>query len=78
MMIPLNLQKFLFDYKYSIFIECNKDVAVTNINANYSQNATKNEKILSGIRSFSQTMESLYKPYFIFCGTLLGKTYSPK
>jgi hypothetical protein len=39
----------------------------------YKQNMTKNAKILSGIKYFSQTMESLYKPYFLFGGTLLGK-----
>ena len=75
MIIPLNLQAFLYDYKYSSFIECDKDLAALNVARipNYIQNATKNEKILNGIRYFTQTMESLYKPYFIICGTLLGK-----
>ena len=27
---------------------------------------------MDGIKHFSETMESLYKPYFLFAGTLLG------
>ena len=72
---PFNLKKFLFDYKYSKFYECNRTLAaelVDRLGENYTQSSTKNEKIMNGIRKFSQTMESLYKPYFLFAGTLLG------
>ena len=73
---PLNIRKFLFDYKYSKFYECNTTLAaelVERLGETYSQNSTRNEKIIDGIKYFSRTIESLYKPYFLFGGSLLGK-----
>ena len=72
---PLNLKKFLFDYKYSKFIECNRTLAeltLKQMGESYKQNYTRNKKIMDGIRYLSQSIELLNKPYFLFGGTLLG------
>ena len=80
---PLSLKKFLFDYKYSKFYECNSllaDKTIRRLGEAYRQNSSRNEKIMDGIKYFSQTIQSLYKPYFLFGGTLLGNSclsYSP-
>jgi hypothetical protein len=39
----------------------------------YKQNPIRNSKVFTGVKYFSQKMESLFKPYFLFGGTLLGK-----
>ena len=58
-----------------MFHECDTKLAAFNvqrIGENYTQNANRNEKILTGIKYFSDTIESLHKPYVLFGGTLLG------
>ena len=75
---PFNIKKFLFDYKYSKFYECNRTLAaelVDRFGVNYTQSSTRNEKIMDGIKHFSETMELLFKPYFLFGGTLLGNVF---
>ena len=74
--VTADIEKFLFDYKYSVFHECNKKLAEANfkrIGQNYTQNSSHIEKVFDGIKYIAQTLETLYKPYFLFSGTLLGK-----
>jgi hypothetical protein len=72
---PLNINKFLYDYKYSKFHECNRtlaDAGIKLLGIKYRQNSTRNEKIMDGIKYITQAIEQLNKPYFITSGTLLG------
>jgi hypothetical protein len=72
---PLNIKKFLFDYKYSKFHDCNRtlaDFTLKKMGESYKQNYSRNVKIMRGIRHLSKTIEFLNKPYFLFGGTLLG------
>jgi hypothetical protein len=72
---PSNIKKFLFDYKYSKFHDCNRtlaDFTLKKMGESYKQNYSRNVKIMRGIRHLSKTIEFLNKPYFLFGGTLLG------
>lgn len=73
-LIPKNLKHFLYQYKYSKFIECNKELATKNayLFPNYTQNMTKNAKFLIGMKYLKEKFEEMYLPYWLMAGTLLG------
>lgn len=73
--VPLDVNKFLFDYAHSTFIECNEDLARANLKlTNYTQNIKKNAIISKTLNYMSTSLESYYKNYWLAGGTLLGKT----
>ncbi len=77
--MPSNIKKFLYDYKYSKFLECNYKLAKKlkeKQGANYTENKERNVKILTGLRKFNEVMNDLYIPYTLFGGTLLGYVVS--
>ena len=72
---PSNIKKFLFDYKYSKFHECNRtlaDATFKRLGKTYHQNSSRNEKVMAGIKYMTNTFEQLKKPCFLIAGTLLG------
>ncbi|CAF0938365.1 unnamed protein product [Brachionus calyciflorus] len=72
---PQNIQKFLYDYKNSEFIECNYDLAKYNYVSSgyrYRQNLTKNEIVSTKLDYIKQIIESYHKDYWLAGGTLLG------
>ena len=73
--IPLNVRKFLFDYEHSAFIECNEDLAKKTLSTyfNYFQNPSKNEFVSHEMKHITDSLENLYKDYWLSDGTLLGK-----
>ena len=72
--IPENIERFLFDYGHSKFVECNNALAKTNsrVNKTYVQNVTKNELLIPCMSNLALTLESMYKHYWLSSGTLLG------
>jgi len=73
--IPSNLNRFLFDYDHSKFIECNSSLANRNIQVNgkkYEQNHEKNAKISKVIEYISEKLENFSKHYWLAGGSLLG------
>ena len=67
--VPSNIKSFLYDYKYSKFLECNYKLAkklIEKQGANYTQNKERNVKILIGLRKFSEVMNDLFIPYTLF------------
>lgn len=73
--IPDDIKRFSFDYKYSKFIECNKTAVERNLKLSkyaYIQNQTINERFKPRLKYISSVFESLYKEYWLACGTLLG------
>ncbi len=70
--IPANIKTFFFDYEISTFLECNKELALKNQNQNYFHNEKKNEMVSSVMIYITQSLESLYKHYWLAGGTLLG------
>ena len=79
-LIPANINSFLFDYKNSKFIECNRPLAEYNLNffksinstQNYSQNIQKNQLVLKYLNYTTTKLEKLSKRYWLAGGTLLG------
>ena len=74
-LVPDNINRFLFDYKHSKMRVCDKSLADWNYNISngtYKQNEEKNEKMLSGLSYIVSVLESMLKPYWIGSGTLLG------
>jgi hypothetical protein len=73
--IPLDLDRYLFDYDHSKFIECNSSLAIRSIQINekkYEQNAEKNAKISKVIEYISEKLENFSKHYWLAGGSLLG------
>ncbi len=87
-LLPKNLKTFLYHYKYSKFIECNRTIADSNIGLNvsqkngkiieYKQNTKKNDDIMQGLTYLAKVFERLDKPYWISDGTLLGNYFNWK
>ena len=80
-LIPNDIDSFLFDYKNSKFIECNRPLAEYNLNfykpinstsQNYSQNKQKNQLVLKYLNYTTTKLEKLSKRYWLAGGTLLG------
>ncbi len=73
--IPANLDKFLFEYDHSTFLECNRQLAKSNFEKygkNYTQNESRNKMISPVMQHISRKLESLGKHYWLAGGTLLG------
>ncbi len=76
-LLPNEISTFLYHYKYSKFMDCNRTLAESNvgkiINGNiYKQNPVSNSKILEGLLEINEIFENQNKPYWITDGTLLG------
>jgi fukutin len=80
-LIPNDIDTFLFDYKNSKFVECNRPLAEYNLNfykpinstsQNYSQNKQKNQLVLKYLNYTTTKLEKLSKRYWLAGGTLLG------
>lgn len=69
--IPKNIQKFLYDYEHSKFIECNRTLA-DSLQQTYAQNVDKSVKIVQSLKYLTLKLEEMYKNYWITSGTLLG------
>jgi hypothetical protein len=85
-LLPKSLKMFLYHYKYSRFIECNRTIAGSNIGLNvsvygkihkYKQDPKRNDEIIKGLSYVSKVFEKLDKPYWISSGTLLGDLNDP-
>ena len=73
MLIPFEIEQFLYDYKHSRFLECNRKLA-DSVDEKYKQNATRNLIILRDLKEIKSVLEGYYKNYWLAAGTLLGKT----
>ena len=72
---PIKLDQFLFDYKHSKFIECNKKYAEESLNqmgSSYKINKENNIKIKDGLKYIKSVLEGYKKTYWLAAGTLLG------
>ena len=78
LLIPINLEMFLFNYEHSKFLECNRTLAVkvAEKNTNYSQNILLNQKTRPCMVYIAEKFEHLQKRYWLAAGTLLGKNTS--
>lgn len=74
LLVPSNINKFLFDYNVSKFLECNRTMALNlqNLNDKYRQDLIKNKMLLPVITHIMSTLEGLSKHYWLAGGTLLG------
>ncbi len=72
--IPDDVSAFLYDYKHSKFIECNKKLAEFNrIAAGYRPITKKTENdFLFGLKYIKNVLEGFNKNYWLAAGTLLG------
>ena len=72
---PVELSQFLFDYKHSKFIECNRDYAKESVGImglNNKAEAMQNVKAKHGLVYIKSVLESHKKNYWLAAGTLLG------
>ena len=70
-----NIDKFLFDYRHSKFIECDSKLAynITNQEAGkFKQKLEVNERIKPCMNDLAEIIEGMYKRYWLTSGTLLG------
>ena len=70
--VPEDIEKFLFDYSHSTFLECNEDLARKNLKSNYFQKNHTNKAIQKELKYISNSLEGLHKEYWLCAGTLLG------
>ena len=73
--VTQNVKKLLFDYKNSVFIECNQTLARRNLVVNgssYKQDLKKNALIASKLEYVTNKLENMYRNYWLAGGTLLG------
>ena len=73
MKIPSDVDKFLFDYRHSKFIECHS----TSNNYNFTNSmdgtyGTEKPSILPCMVHFASTLENNYKTYWLSYGSILG------
>ena len=72
-LIPSNIDRFLFDYSHSELRECNRNLYESNLKlSNYKQNDKKNKIMISTLHYITSIFESKLKSYWIGSGTLLG------
>ena len=78
-MAPTDLNKFLYDYKHSQFIECNKKYASeskrykNDQGESYESGDIQNLKARHGLNYVKSVLEGFRKNYWLAAGTLLGK-----
>ena len=74
-LIPSDIDQFLFDYKHSKFIECNKEYAqetLKRVGNNYTINQENNKKVKDGLKYLKSVLEGYKKTYWLAAGSLLG------
>ncbi len=74
--VPSKLDQFLFDYKHSKFIECNKiyaQEALNRMGPSYKIDEENNLKVKNGLKYIKSVLEGYKKTYWLAAGTLLGK-----
>jgi phosphorylcholine metabolism protein LicD len=62
----------VYEYGYSEFLECNRELALKLKNSNYKQNYDTNSKMMPTLAYVADYLESTNKHYFLVAGTLLG------
>lgn len=67
LLIPSNINTFLFDFQNSKFIECN--TTLTKI----TQDKIKNKKFVKVLKYVTSKLENMNKRYWLSSGTLLGR-----
>ena len=75
-LIPSKIDKFLYDYSYSKFHECNRELVSENIRqfgSNYTQNSRFNSRAMPILRHIISHLEYFKVHYWLAAGTLLGK-----
>ena len=73
--VPSDIKQFLFDYKHSKFIECNKEYAkesVKKMGNNYTAGELQILKAQNGLVYVKSILEGFKKNYWLAAGTLLG------
>lgn len=79
--VPSDINKFLFDYNNSKFLECNRTAVEANFKASkykYFQNETINQRVKHTLKYLTNVLESSNKHYWLTGGTLLGNKYIKK
>ena len=71
--LPLDIEKFLFDYKYSKFIECRKQNI--SVPQNKKETVVQVSQIKAGLIYVKSVLEEFKKPYWLAAGTYLGEFY---
>ena len=71
--MPTNPGKFVYDYQYSKFIECNRTSADI-VMQKYPQNIEKNKNLISSMMYIRSVIEGMRKPYWLMSGTVLGNS----
>lgn len=74
-LLPSDIDKFLFEYDHSVFLECNRDLVkknIQNLGPKHQQDAKKNKMIGPVLEHISKSLESFRKHYWLAGGTLLG------
>ena len=72
---PFDYDKFIFDYKRSEFIECNKTLYEANLNkigSSFKQKNKKNLKIISSVLTLTSYFDDKMINYWISDGSVLG------
>lgn len=73
--VPFDLGKFLFDYKHSRFIECNRVYAkesIQKMNGIYVADDKKIKSAQYGLSYVKSVLEGFKRNYWLAAGTLLG------
>jgi hypothetical protein len=73
--IPIDINQFLFDYKHSRFIECNRELSQSNrdsMGPEYKRDLKKENDFLFGLKYIKSVLEGFHKNYWLAAGTLLG------
>jgi hypothetical protein len=74
--IPDKIERFLFEYEYSTFIECDTNLSASVAKYYNSENSNfvgaKLHKAIEGLINIVETAEKLQKKYYLYGGSLLG------
>ena len=71
-LIPSPIKQFLFDYKHSLFIECNSELSKIN-SESMKKNIKKLARVAMKLNYLTNSIESMYKSYSLSGGTVLGE-----
>ncbi len=77
-LVPLDIDQFLFDYKHSKFIECNKiyaQEALHRMGPSYKIDEENNLKVKNGLKYVKSVLEGYKKTYWLAAGSLLGNKF---
>ncbi len=76
--VPSNVSQFLYQYRFSKFVECNRTLLEENIrlfNGNYSQNLAFNDRMMPVLTRIKSKFEQNIMNYWPSGGTLIGMLY---